>query len=101
MKKIYSNENNFIVHNVKNLVEGYGIDVFMKNEFVQGAIGEVPSIAAWPELWVVDDNDFDKARDIVNAAQHNANTVDWICNHCAEANDASFDVCWNCQHEND
>ncbi|MBU2115180.1 MAG: DUF2007 domain-containing protein, partial [Gammaproteobacteria bacterium] len=41
MKKIYTHDNAFIVHNVKNLVEAQGIEVFLKNEFAQGAVGEV------------------------------------------------------------
>lgn len=100
MKKVYSHENNFIVHNMKNLVEAAGIEVFLKNEFAQGAVGDLSAFDAWPELWVHNDRDFDKASEIVRAAQGSANNADWICNHCGEVNAAAFEICWQCQHEN-
>ena len=99
MKKIYSHENTFIVHNIKNLVEAAGIEVFVKNEFAQGAIGEVSTFDAWPELWVADERDFDKAVEIVSAAQGDNGAADWVCDHCGEVNAASFELCWQCQHE--
>ncbi|GLX87076.1 hypothetical protein tloyanaT_33290 [Thalassotalea loyana] len=100
MKKIYSNENNFLVHNVKNMVEAQGIEVFIKNEFAQGAVGDISAFDAWPELWVVDDADFERATNIIEASQKNTYSSDWICNNCQEVNDASFDICWQCQEEN-
>lgn len=99
MKKIYTNENNFLVHNIKNLVEAQGIKVFIKNEFAQGAIGEVAVFDAWPELWVVDDNEFDKAVEVVNSAKSSMSVKDWTCPNCTEVNGGSFEICWNCQYE--
>lgn len=99
MKKIYSHENNFIVHNMKNLVEAAGIEVFLKNEFAQGAVGDLSAFDAWPELWVINERDFDKASEIVRAAQR-SNNADWVCNQCGEVNAAAFEICWQCQHEN-
>jgi len=99
MKLVYSNENNFIVNNVKNLIEVQGIETFLKNEFAQGAVGEVSAFDAWPEVWVVDDADFDRAIAIVKSSQGN-NNADWVCEKCSEKNTSSFELCWNCQHEN-
>lgn len=99
MKMVYSNENSFIVNNVKNLIEAQAIAVFLKNEFAQGAVGEISAFDSWPEVWVVNDSDFARAIDIVQSSQSN-NAVDWICKNCAEANDPSFEICWKCQYEN-
>ena len=100
MKKIYTHDNTFIVHNVKNLVEAQGIEVFLKNEFAQGAVGEVSVFDAWPELWVINDSDYDRALAVVNATQQANMAADWVCDNCGEVNAASFDICWQCQHDN-
>ena len=100
MKKIYTHDNAFIVHNVKNLVEAQGIEVFLKNEFAQGAVGEVSAFDAWPELWVINDSDYDSALAVVNATQQADKAADWVCDNCGEVNASSFDMCWQCQHDN-
>ncbi|NQZ22946.1 MAG: DUF2007 domain-containing protein [Colwellia sp.] len=100
MKKVYTNEISLLVSNMKNIIEAQEIDVFIKNEYAQGAVGEISAFDTWPEIWVVNDNDFDHVMEIVNSSQKNDNTLDWICKSCAEENDASFEVCWKCQSEN-
>jgi hypothetical protein len=100
MKMVYSNENTFLVNNVKNIIEAQEIDVFLKNEFAQGAVGETSAIDTWPEVWVLNDSDFDRAVDIVKSSQSSDSAVDWICGNCSESNDPSFEICWKCQHEN-
>jgi hypothetical protein len=100
MKKVYTNEISLLVSNMRNIIEAQKIEVFIKNEYAQGAVGEVSAFDAWPEIWVVNDNDFDRAMEIVNSSQRIENTVDWICKNCAEENDSSFEVCWKCQSEN-
>lgn len=100
MKKVYSHENQFIVNNMKNIIEAENIDTFLKNEFTQGAIGEIPAFDTWPEIWVVEDHDAKKALAIVEKVQQSSRREEWMCNNCAEKNDASFDFCWQCQQEN-
>ena len=97
MKMLYSNENMFLVNNVKNIIESNDISTFIKNEFAQGAIGEVSAIDSWPELWVHDDTDFEQAVEILESSQKNIKGEDWACKNCSETNDPSFEICWNCQ----
>jgi len=101
MKLVYANESRFLVNNMKELFVAQEIEVFIKNEFAQGAVGEISPFDSWPELWVVNDSDVERATQIVNLSKHSNNDADWICKSCAETNDPSFDVCWNCQREND
>ena len=100
MKMVYTNENHFLVNNVKNLIEAQAIKSFIKNEFAQGAAGEVSAFDAWPELWVFDDADYGRALAISNAAKNSSQAVDWVCKSCTEENDPSFEICWNCQSGN-
>jgi len=100
MKMVYTTENHFIVNNVKNLIEAQGISTFIKNEFSQSAAGEISAFDAWPEIWVFDDSDFQRADDLIKSMYSSNSSVDWICNNCAENNDPSFEICWNCYSEN-
>ncbi len=99
MKVIYTNESSFLVTNVKNLVEAAGIEVFIKNEYAQGSVGEVSAFDSWPELWVANESDFKRAMEIVEAAQKPTSRTEWTCINCDENNDPSFEICWKCQHE--
>lgn len=98
MKLLYTHENPVLVGNARNIVENSGIEVFMKNEFVSGGIGELSPLDTWPELWVANDTDFDRAKKLLQVAFDQADTREWRCTHCGELNDASFDFCWKCQH---
>jgi|TARA_R110001592_G_scaffold242066_9_gene502547 hypothetical protein len=99
MKLLYAHENHFMVNNVKNLIEAQQISCFIKNEFAQGAVGEISAFDAWPEVWLVNEADFERATTILTSYQQANKGEDWLCKSCAETNDASFEICWNCQHE--
>ena len=99
MKQVYTNESHFLVNNAKNLIEAEGIDTFIKNEFSQGAMGELPFHDTWPQLWVYNDKDLDNALAIIETSQNVIKKADWICKNCSEENPSSFELCWNCQSE--
>ncbi|WP_085296869.1 putative signal transducing protein [Cognaticolwellia mytili] len=99
MKMVYTNENHFLANNAKNIIESVGIVTFLKNEFVQGVVGEVAAFDCWPEVWVVDDSDFERAKEALDEANKSRSMNDWICNHCLEENDASFEICWQCSED--
>lgn len=98
MKQAYTHESHFMVNNIRHLIEAAGINSFIKNEFSQGAVGEVSAFDAWPEIWVFNDADLARAEAIVESALHPPAGGDWICAHCKEQNAASFEICWHCQH---
>lgn len=100
MKMVYTNENHFLANNVRNLLEAQNIKTFIKNEFSQGAVGEISAFDSWPEVWIFDDADFEQAEEIVKKAQCVSHKDEWICDKCSEKNDPSFDMCWNCQYDN-
>ena len=100
MKLLYSNESIFLVTNVKNLMETQDIKVFIKNEFSQGAMGEISAFDAWPEVWLYDDLDFQRASEILQISQNLSEVDDWTCQSCSEKNDSSFEICWKCHSEN-
>lgn len=97
MQLVFSHENIMVVTNIKNLLEAENIQVLLKNEFCAGATGEVPVFDAWPEIFVVDDNQLSKAKTIIEQANTSYSGPDWFCKYCKEVNDASFEICWQCQ----
>ena len=99
MKLIYTHENLFIVSNVQNIVQNAGINVTLMNEYVAGGAGDLSPFDTWLELWVTDDKDYEKAKNIITSINNTDNMHDWFCSQCHEKNSASFEVCWQCQHE--
>ena len=98
MKLIYTNENRFLVSNVKNIIQNAGIEIFLKNEYVAGGAGDLSPFDTWLEVWV-EDEDYERATQLINDIQNTKNAADWVCPVCNETNSASFDFCWQCQHE--
>ncbi len=99
MKLIYTNENRFIVNNIKNIIQNANIEIYLKNEFIGGAAGDLSPFDTWLELWVVNDKDYDQSMILINALEKNDHAFDWICPQCHEENPATFDTCWQCQAE--
>jgi len=95
LKLVYTHANNFIVLNAKNIVESASIKVFLKNEFSTGAVGELPPVDNWLELWVLEDLHYERAQQLL-AVFDTQELADWQCAKCAETNGAAFDFCWNC-----
>lgn len=98
MKKIYTHENPIQVKLILSLIESHGIDCFLKNEYLPGAIGELPPIEAWSEVWISEDLNFQEAKAVVEEYQKSLKnrTKDWHCKDCKESNPAEFEICWNC-----
>jgi len=96
MKKIYTHENRFLVHNAKNLVEQQGIEIVLKNEVAGGGLGERAAFDTWLELWVINDADYPRACEVIDSALSESDAAEWQCSQCGELNDAAFEVCWQC-----
>jgi len=79
----------------------YGIECRLRNEALQGALGELP-LTLRPEVCVLDERDVDLARDVV--AQHDAAmraavpVEERTCSECGELNPNNFELCWKCRH---
>lgn len=85
-----------IIFNLKNLLEAEHINVAVMNEFASGGAGDLATFDTWPELWVEDESDFDRADVILKEVISQAKTDDWYCRGCQEKNGAAFQLCWNC-----
>lgn len=102
MKKVYSADNLPMSGYIKSLLESCEIECVLKNQNLAGAMGELPPIECWPEVWVLDDEDYDDALRIVNSAISDADSSNesWLC-PCGERIEGQFRICWACGHEQD
>lgn len=102
MKKFYTDYNQIKTRQIKAMLEEANIPCFMKNEYIQGASGEIPHHETLPEIWLVDDQWRPKAQQLVDQLEHdlaNSSNVEWNCTSCKEVNEGNFMICWQCQKE--
>lgn len=72
-----------------------GLDVSVQRAFASGIVGEIPPDQALPELWVHDDAQLARARQLVDLLQHPPERR-WACPGCSEILEGPFEQCWNC-----
>ena len=96
MKKLFTHENRMIVFNLKNVLQGEGIETVVVNEFAAGGVGDLATFDTWPELWLEDESKLEQAQAIIQDILSSTETDDWFCRACQELNDASFQFCWKC-----
>lgn len=96
MKLVYTNPNGALVGSARNILEDAGIAVTLKHEHSGGYPG---LLGVYPELWVVNDSDQQRAIQLIESALSPADAEEWLCGHCNEKNDASFELCWNCKRD--
>ena len=80
---------------LRSLLEKDGISCSLRNEQFFHALPLAPFNI---ELWVSNDDDFPRARELCQAWLHpapNATGV-WTCTHCGQRLKSQFDSCWKC-----
>ena len=98
MRKVYASDNSAIIGHLRQVLEDHAIPCVVRNDFLLGGAGELPVNETWPELWVIDDRDFERARTLVDgivAAAHKSEPP-WRCASCGEQMEGQFTDCWSC-----
>ena len=97
MKKLYRAANLPDAHILRGLLAQAGIQAHVFNENAQGGLGQLPFTEAWPEVWVSEDRDLIRAREIVQAFECSPEASASVrCPACTEENPSSFQLCWSC-----
>lgn len=97
MKKLTSTPTLVNLHHFKNLLEAEGIRSVIRNEHFGSILGEMPFTDTWPQLWVVNDLDFDRAQQLISGDLLDESPADeWRCAQCGELNEGQFAACWKC-----
>jgi hypothetical protein len=101
MKKLTTSESLVTISHWKNLLESEGIRCELRNQHLGSIMGEMPFMEVWPQLWIVNDLDFDRAQQLLSAdASAESPTESWQCRNCGEENEGQFAACWNCSTQN-
>jgi cadmium resistance protein CadD (predicted permease) len=81
-------------------LEHLGIRTYVRNEALQGALGELP-MTLGPEVCILDPHDLDEALSIVQeferALKDTLVTADLLCSECGELSPGNFEICWCCR----
>ena len=95
MKRIYRAQSSLDVAHIRNVLIAAGIQAQVRNEFLQGAMGDLPLMEIWPQLWV-DDIDEPRALRAILSAEKAAAGSPWNCSCCGETLEPQFLSCWHC-----
>ena len=97
MKKLTTAASAIDIHHYRNLLEAEGIPCEVRNEHLSSVFGEVPFAETWPQLWVVNDLDYDRAKQLLSEDNLQESPArPWRCKSCGEENEGQFAACWNC-----
>ncbi len=100
MRKVHTAESLLEIAHLRNVLETEGIACVVRNDSLGGAVGEIPFVECWPELWVVETGNFLRARSLIEAAlREDPAAMPWYCPGCGETVDGPFQICWNCGAE--
>lgn len=98
MKKVFSANSLIEAQIVLDLLEHAYISAKLFNEHTQGVVGEIPFTHAYPEVWVVRDEDYERGRMIVHSYEETPLELGTVtCPACGEVNPRNFQLCWHCQ----
>ncbi len=83
---------------LKELLGNEGIECLVRNDQLYSALGEIPFVECYPELWVIDDEVFPRAKLLLDAwlKKDDVTNESWICCNCGENCEGQFGACWSC-----
>ena len=95
MKMLYTSADRTAVGLLQGALEEAGIKCELRNDAMQA---NFPGAAFYPELWVLDDEDFARAAEVRDGQLARAPVAQttWTCPSCGEQLEAQFLSCWKC-----
>jgi hypothetical protein len=98
MIKVFEDFDIMIVGHYKSILEANGIETFLKNQFGTSGAGELPFVEVVPQLWVLNENDAGRAKELIEELIDDVNlpSGDWNCPACNTPQEAAFTHCWKC-----
>lgn len=98
MKRVYTARGFELLSHLKNLLEAEGIPCFIKNQNAFLSRWAPLIMDMWPELWIADDSQYERAKRIVDEALSSPipHSFPWKCPRCGEEHEPQFTECWNC-----
>lgn len=105
MIKVFEDFNFSRVGQLQSLLESQGIKTFLKNQFASSVMGEVPFVEVCPQLFILNDDDLQRAQQLLQFEQPESQPKPnsksepaghWVCPGCSMDVESQFTSCWNC-----
>jgi Putative prokaryotic signal transducing protein len=97
VKRVYAAADLIEAQLLKDMLREAGIATEIFNQNARSGTGEIPFTHAYPELWLRDENDHARARQIIDEYENAEIPTGVIfCIHCSEENPKNFASCWQC-----
>lgn len=96
MHKLYVAHDLIEAQLIRSILHARGINAVVANEALQAGVGELPMVETWPEIWIRERRDWDRAIEVLRAYENREEGSDWSCIRCQEINPGTFDECWAC-----
>jgi hypothetical protein len=95
MKRVFRAASLIQVAHARNVLLTAGIRSELRNQYLAGALGDLPMLETWPQLFVDDDDESAALRALARAAAAPTGTP-WTCEQCGEHLEPQFTNCWRC-----
>ena len=104
MRRLYLARDRIEAQFLRDFLERHRLRTALLGDYLTGAAGELP-LDIFPTLWVLDDDDLPRARELLARFLQQASAVEesppWVCQACGEQVEGEFDLCWNCGRARD
>jgi hypothetical protein len=95
MKRVFRAASLIQVAHARNVLLAAGIESELRNQYLSGALGDLPMLETWPQLFVEDSDEQAALRALARAAVAPGGAP-WTCEHCGELLEPQFTSCWRC-----
>ncbi len=95
MKRVFRAASLIQVAHARNVLLTAGIQSELRNQYLAGALGDLPMLETWPQLYVEDGDEQAALRALARAAAAPTG-VAWTCELCGEVLEPQFTNCWRC-----
>jgi hypothetical protein len=95
MKRVFRAASLIQVAHARNVLLTAGIQSELRNQYLAGALGDLPMLETWPQLYVEDADETAALRALARAATVPTGSP-WICEGCGELLEPQFTSCWRC-----
>jgi hypothetical protein len=95
VKRVFRAASLLQVAHARNVLIAAGIESELRNQYLAGALGDLPMLETWPQVWVEDALESAALRALEKAAAAPSGAP-WVCAHCGEQLEPQFTTCWRC-----
>jgi hypothetical protein len=95
MKRVFRSASLIEVAHARNVLLTAGMQSELRNQYLGGALGDLPMLETWPALFVEDQDEAAALRILARAAEV-VTGAPWTCAQCGEHSEPQFTHCWRC-----